>query len=281
MNKILIFALVYCFLIGISESKRASQIPNTYDPDFSLKMAHYAWAARCQQDTIQSWTCGTPCQLNPNITDVQVFYNSTHHSLGFIGYDYFNQMIVLSFRPTMDNLNWLYDFDYFKINYSYCQGCQVHRGFLFTWNDLRQNVLAYTQFLVSKYPNAPLIITGHSLGAAVSMLAAVEINHYIKKVDYIYNYGQPRVGNKQFADFCESIIPVIYRIIHNRDPVPHVPLQKMGFQHTRTEVWYNKNNTSYQVCKGSEDPQCSDKIKEYLPFDHAWYMGFNIGTDCP
>lgn len=55
----------------------------------------------------------------------------------------------------------------------------------------------------------------------------------------------------------------------------------MGFEHTRREVWYNKNNTSYQVCQGSEDPNCSDKIKDYLPFDHAWYMGFNIGTDCP
>ncbi|KAL4510079.1 hypothetical protein ABPG72_010272 [Tetrahymena utriculariae] len=220
--------------------KEPQKYQKTYDPDFSLKIAHYAWAARCQQDTIQSSTCGTPCQLNPNITDV-------------------NQ--ILSFRPTIDDLNRLYDFDYFKINYSYCKGCQVHR--------------------VSKYPNAPLIITVHSLGAAVSMLAAVEINHYIKKVDYIYNYGQPRVGNKQFADFCESIILVIYRVIHNRDPVLHVPLQKMGFQHTRTEVWYNKNNTSYQVCKGSEDPQCSDKIKSYLPFDHAWLLGFTVGTECP
>lgn len=49
--------------------------------------------------------------------------------------------------------------------------------------------------MVTKYPNAPIVITGHSLGGALSVLAGVEVNHYIKKVDFIYNYGQPRVGN--------------------------------------------------------------------------------------
>ena len=32
------------------------------------------------------------------------------------------------------------------------------------------------------------------------------------------------------------------------DVVPHLPLELMNFEHAPTEVWYQEDNTDFQVC---------------------------------
>jgi len=67
---------------------------------------------------------------------------------------------------------------------------------------------------------------------------------------------------------------VSYRLTHHRDPVPHVPLQSMGFQHVGTEVFYDEDNDSYKVCDGSgEDSSCSNQYwAETSISDHLSYL---------
>lgn len=48
-------------------------------------------------------------------------------------------------------------------------------------------------------PTAYIYLTGHSLGAALSVLAALDIKTTFGRVDAVYTYGLPRVGNKPFA----------------------------------------------------------------------------------
>lgn len=59
--------------------------------------------------------------------------------------------------------------------------------------------------MAEKYPTAKFIITGHSLGAAVSTFAALDIHHRIRPVKSLYNFGSPRVGNAHFADYVGFI----------------------------------------------------------------------------
>ena len=47
-----------------------------------------------------------------------------------------------------------------------------------------------------KYPKAPIHVTGHSLGASLSILTALELKKQFGNVAEVYNLGQPRVGNK-------------------------------------------------------------------------------------
>jgi len=49
--------------------------------------------------------------------------------------------------------------------------------------------------LQTKYPKAKTIVTGHSLGAAIASLAAVDIEIYAGGVDIFINYASPRLGN--------------------------------------------------------------------------------------
>lgn len=74
-----------------------------------------------------------------------------------------------------------------------------------------------------------------------------------------------------------------FRITHWRDPVPHLPLEAMGFEHDPTEVWYNADSSSYSVCSSSdgEDPSCSDSLAFDLSIpDHLTYMGYPISDSC-
>ena len=52
------------------------------------------------------------------------------------------------------------------------------------------------------------------------------------------NYGCPRVGNQNFAHYVDTTISTYYRVVHYKDPIPHLPLKDMGFWHPAFEVWY-------------------------------------------
>lgn len=76
------------------------------------------------------------------------------------------------------------------------------------------------------------MITGHSLGGALAVMAAAHLQNKYKMVQYLYTQGQPRVGNDNFAQFMTKFIPNTYRIVHYADQVPHVPQSVLGFKHS-------------------------------------------------
>jgi hypothetical protein len=96
-----------------------------------------------------------------------------------------------------------------------------------------------------------------------------------------YTFGAPRVGNDYFAQWLHTTLggSRLYRLIHNRDPVPHVPTLSMGFQHPTTEVFYNKDNSRYSVCSAvnGEDPACSNRFLFTISVsDHSQYASYQF-----
>ena len=65
--------------------------------------------------------------------------------------------------------------------------------------------------------------TGHSLGAAIANLAAMDFVRAGYDVS-LYNFGQPRVGNKAYAVYTGALLSEQYRHTHYKDIVPHVPV---------------------------------------------------------
>ena len=67
-------------------------------------------------------------------------------------------------------------------------------------------------------------------------------------------------------------------MVHNKDPVPHLPPFDFGYLHPANEIFYNEAMTSFVVCNDSgEDKNCSDKEVPYLdPKDHTFYF---LNTD--
>lgn len=93
-----------------------------------------------------------------------------------------------------------------------CAG-RAHRGFLAAW-------VAIADALRDQ---PPTWATGHSLGAAVALLAACEL----PAVGAV-GFGCPRVGDRAFAT---AIGPRVVRYQVTADVVGHLPLQRQGYRH--------------------------------------------------
>ncbi len=76
----------------------------------------------------------------------------------------------------------------------------------------------------------------------------------------------------------------IYRVVHNKDLVPHVPFDLPGFDyhHPGYEVFFNSDLSVYKVCNISgEDKSCSNKFfPDFDPNDHDHYFIFISQTKC-
>jgi predicted lipase len=86
------------------------------------------------------------------------------------------------------------------------------------------------------YPNTSIAITGHSLGAAMAAHCSAEFVNKGYKIKTTYSYGMPRVGNQAFEQWYVSVVPGTFRVVHRKDPVPHLPYERWGFHHMPYEV---------------------------------------------
>jgi hypothetical protein len=78
-----------------------------------------------------------------------------------------------------------------------------------------------------------LFVTGHSLGAALSVLATFRLKGEANvTADAVYTFGLPRVGGTSFGDTYEPIFgPRTFRLVNGDDPVPSIPPSFLGYLH--------------------------------------------------
>jgi len=259
-------------------------IKATSEFEFSDLRAHEYWfyqiMTECKSERIQAWDVAPMSSLYPNISNINVFYNSTGSNIGYVAYNPQSNVVFMSFGGTHNIENWLEDFDALKINYDRCEGCEIHEGFAGAYGNLKDEILGAFLTLAHKFEEARKTIIGHSLGAAMATLAFLDLGDIIH-IDDFYTFGSPRVGNEKFTDFFNSKNQntVKARITHYRDPVPHLAFSLMGYRHVDREVFYNENSTQFRVCGNNiEDPNCSlqFEIYEIDPNDHTSYMGFDL-----
>lgn len=104
-------------------------------------------------------------------------------------------------------------------------------------------------------PGMRVSITGHSLGAALASLAAMSfIGSGIDVTTY--TFGQPRTGNKQYADFVDRQAPpeTMFRVTHANDGVPQILFREVGYHHHSTEYWQPDKPVASRTfeCRGQE-----------------------------
>ncbi len=98
---------------------------------------------------------------------------------------------------------------------------EIHGGFGRAFLSVRDQ----TAQALSDFPGARHYFTGHSLGEAISVLAAATFSN---QPTAVYTYGQPRVGDKTFSSSYDSVLgDVTFRYVNNYDIVPHVPPKRL------------------------------------------------------
>jgi hypothetical protein len=104
----------------------------------------------------------------------------------------------------------------------------VHKGFQAALAPVAQFVSGAAN--LSNRTQRPLFIAGHSLGAALGILAASGLSDQAPRA--IYGFGTPRPGGAAFqARYNSRFGDVTYRLVHGRDLVARVPMSFLGYRH--------------------------------------------------
>src|SRR5712692_2174233 len=140
--------------------------------------------------------------------------------------------LVVSFRGTVSPDDWLHDLDAVPAPYEPVANFGVvHQGFQLVYLAVRNSVL--TQLGKATKGFTRLILTGHSLGAAVSELAAPDLlrNAGLNVQPEVQNFAGPRAGHRDFASIFDVQIDVCFRVVNVWDIVPHVPPTLALYEH--------------------------------------------------
>ncbi|KAL1564141.1 triacylglycerol lipase OBL1-like [Salvia divinorum] len=170
-----------------------------------------------------------------------------------------SEVITVAFRGTepFNAKDWMTDCDISWCKLPNIRG-RVHCGFvkalglLATDNHQTKPQRAYatiTQLLRSHHATR-LVVTGHSLGGALAVLFATGLvmhseDELVERLEGVYTFGQPRVGDARFGEFMEERFRVwdveYYRFVYNYDIVPRLPFDTnaLMFRHFGRCIYIN------------------------------------------
>ena len=146
-----------------------------------------------------------------------------------------NGTVILVFRGTDSQLNWMYNFCFSKRVIPYDNehtDIRVHEGFLETYKSVRERIHA-----LIPPGSCRVIVSGHSLGAALAVLCAVDVQYNFPHKDVeAYLFGCPRVGNAAFARSYNRRVFKTLRVSNGNDIVTKVPPALFGFRHVGIDI---------------------------------------------
>ncbi|KAJ6452640.1 alpha/beta-hydrolase [Mycena sanguinolenta] len=233
-----------------------------------LRPAQFARVAYCSSASITSWSCGTPCQALKNITFLQSGGNQGTIPLYYIAHDADGEALVVAHEGTdaKNILSILNDaeFGLVPLNASRFpetagQNITVHSGFQATFERTADGLLAGVMSGLASTGVKKVLVTGHSLGAALATMTGAMIKDAVDpSVDVsVVGFGLPRGGNPAWADFLDSGVGVTFMTNQN-DPVPVVPPKFTGFQHSSGEVHIvDDTQQNFVACPGQDNENCS------------------------
>lgn len=310
-----------------SELHRDGGRPPSYNPGLAMEALQYCKASYCPVEALSNWSCGDACSGAHQYFNLHAVHQNEKYSvLGYVGVHQEARRIVVAFRGTVSIVNWISNLNFFMMKYpaTACgPKCEVHRGFYESYLSVRDSLVADVLFLQRQYPKFTVLVTGHSLGAALALLCAVDLSTFppeklpkhssgpslrdsLTPLE-LYTFGEPRVGNALMVAYVSRVLAYSkqFRVVHGRDPVPHLPPRSTGYVHLPQEMWLHlrsdssgpdhdraasdppferkdeDDTTIMTRCNDSiarEDPTCSNSAWAISVLDHLMYLG--VCTKC-
>lgn len=292
-------ALLYSTLFGrppaSKETTRVYVDQSMYD--FTAKFSRLCNVAYCVDAPITplrtDFSCGESCRYFPNMTLDAVFGGDFYSTsiTGYTGTDHHLKEKYIVFRGTFSipdivtdiqfqRSPWLVQLppivttkynDFKPAARANCTDCQIHDGFAKAFNETLQNAGPQINDFLSNNTDYKLYVAGHSLGAAQAQLFATSFK--LQGYDPILvSYGQPRIGNKEFADFVSELFfdgddglsmndtRRMYRFTHWNDIFVGLP-DWGNYTHSVGEIYIDQRDVypplnAVTACAGPENPDC-------------------------
>ncbi len=183
-------------------------------------------------DTKEALLCSKICRLTyvdeykfKNFQLTARFENKGTDTQGLFGVAY-GDNAVIAFRGSEETniADWITDLKFVKQEYPYAgteaKNIKVHHGFMDAYRSVRDAVLKEAKS--TKYER--IIFTGHSLGAALAKLAALDVSYNVPgKAIVCYTFGAPKVGNQEFAKSYNKRVPNTFRVVNAGDYISDLP----------------------------------------------------------
>ena len=271
---LLLLTAIVCILHATSPI-----VTPAYDPAFSKHAFYYTLAAFCPADSLEQWDCPSCVLASPSFMLAGTVSSNISGAYGYVGYSPTHHEIVVGFEGSHDIRNWIENLKFFHERYEAIPDAFVEKGFFDYWMTVKTAIIDLVSPLVKQYSTASIIFTGHSLGAAATVLGAVDLS--IEGIIppesvQLISYGTPRVGNEAFVQWADAHL-ASWRVIHDHDIVPGLPPTIVGYSHTSNAAVYNADFTEFVACTSLSDKAC--EIEHDKPSQHTCYFRFTT-TEC-
>jgi len=187
-----------------------------------------------------AYVASTPVDVPNGLQDLCTLFSDKSSKLAFgkIYWEAQKGTLFLAFRGSQTVYEWLHDID-FRLsgfvprktskhatqskfistkNINNSGKILIHTGFLEIFEYVKPLIDQTIARLVD--PPRQIICTGHSVGAAIAVLAAVHC-----RSTCCYVYALPRMGNPEFAEFIDGGVssPLVFKHVNTCDGVPSLP----------------------------------------------------------
>ncbi|RUP44771.1 A serine protease triad forms the catalytic Centre of A triacylglycerol lipase [Jimgerdemannia flammicorona] len=249
------------------------------------KFARLATVAYCT-DSFQgtSFTCKNYCSDFPGTIVLSTFDTPEYGTVGFIARNDNQKAIYVVYRGSSSTTNFAQDIKFATT--SYPAGGEVHLGSFvgiphadqwkitifhiivpgFYENYEESRDLVYNTVVSQMKKGYKLHLIGHSLGGSVAVLQALDFYQnagFDNSNTITYTYGEPRLGDPDFARYVNKTGLRIFRTISMNDIVPHLPPSAFGYLHHSGEYWIKNSAGDVVLCAIADDDTCADST---VPF---------------
>ncbi|XP_020584416.1 phospholipase A1-Ibeta2, chloroplastic-like [Phalaenopsis equestris] len=189
--------------------------------------------------------------------------------------------IVIALRGTSTILEWAENLRFNLVPLDAGQA-KVECGFRSLYTTPGENMPSLSSVIIEEisrlvelYKNEELSITvtGHSLGAALAILAADELGSCAQKTSMpptaVFSFGGPRVGNRAFAERVEKKGIKVLRVVNAHDLVTKVPTSIGdgwrwwdGYEHVGKELRVDSKVSPF--LKPDANAACCHDLEAYL-----------------
>jgi triacylglycerol lipase len=172
--------------------------------------------------------------------------------IGFMIED--DQSVIVAFRGTETQSEWIADAVALQTEFPYVnKSGKVHHGFISIYQSLRENVMDLYKGIDK---NKKITITGHSLGAALATMHALDVgvNEQFSDLEMV-NFASPKVGNRKFCSLFNKVVTNSMRYVNLQDIVPLLPpfvltcpfsKTKGTFHHVKKKVTINIQENDFR-----------------------------------
>jgi triacylglycerol lipase len=189
---------------------------------------------------------------------------------------------VVAIRGTASIWEWIQDARFLRVACPCAKGAgESEDGFTGVYQSLVvastggiPRVVDVLRGILGPLANATLAITGHSLGAALATLLALEVTESgAFATPEVITFASPLVGDPQFARTYNTEVPNTWRLANELDLVPKMPPSVWGYDHA------DQLSSLNSFLKVKMEPACCHHLTTYLHLLNLLSPGGNFPLD--